>query len=65
MGFMDVNRPIIVVYKEGVVEVGLGVEFGLIGGVEGVGVMRRRRRVGGSGSGIFKAPLKLFCPKPV
>ena len=35
-------------------EVGLGVEFGLIGGkAEGVGVMRRRRRVGGSGSGVF------------
>ena len=35
-------------------EVGLGVEFGFIGGkAEGVGVMRRRRRVGGSGSGVF------------
>ena len=39
-GFVDVSRPIVVVYREGVVEVGLG-------------VMRRRRRVGGSGSGVF------------
>ena len=45
---MDVSRPIIVVYGKGVVEVGLGVEFGLTGGkAKGVGVMRRRRRVGG------------------
>ena len=42
--FMDVSRPIVVVYGEGTVEVGLGLEFELIGGkVEGVGVMRRRK----------------------
>ena len=40
---MDVGQPSIVVYKEAVVEVGLGIEFGLIGGkAEGVGVMRRK-----------------------
>ena len=33
---------------------GLGVEFGLIGGkAKGVGAMRWRKRVGGSGSGVF------------
>ena len=43
-GFVDVSRPIVVVYGEGTVEVGLGLEFELIGGkVEGVGVMRRRK----------------------
>ena len=51
---MDVSQPITVVYGEGIVEVGFGVEFELLGGkAEGVGVMRRRRRVGGSGSGVF------------
>ena len=68
-GFVDVDQPIVVVYIEGVVEVGIGVEFTLIGGkAEGVGVIRRRRRVRGSGSGYFWGlfpPLKLFCPKPV
>ena len=40
---MDVIRPIVVVYGEGVMEVGLRVEFRLIGGkAEGVGVMRRK-----------------------
>ena len=50
-GFLDVGQPIVVVYGEGVVEVGLGVEFGLIsskvergGKAKGVGVMRRIRR---------------------
>ena len=66
---MNVGRPIVVVYGEGVMEVGLGVEFELIGGkAEGVGVIRRRRRVRGSGSGYFWGlfpPLKLFCPKPL
>ena len=53
-GFVDVSRPTVVVYREGIVEMGLIVEFGLIGGkVKWVGVMRRRRRVGGSGSGVF------------
>ena len=51
---MDVSQRIVVVYREGVVEVGLGVEFRLINDkAEGVGVMRRRRRVGGSGSGVL------------
>ena len=52
---MNVGRPIVVVYGEGVVEVGIGVEFTLIGGkAEGVGVMRTRRRGGnGRGSGVF------------
>ena len=59
-GFVDVDRPIIVVYGEGVVEVELGVEFRLISGkaerdgkAKGVGVMRRRRRIRGSSSGVF------------
>ena len=53
-GFVDVSRPIVVVYQQGVVEVGLGVEFRLISGkAEGVGVMRRRRRVGGRVSSVF------------
>ena len=51
---MDVGQPIVVVHEERVMDVGLGVKFRLIGGkVEGVGVMRRRRRVGGSGTGVF------------
>ena len=59
---MDVDRPIVVVYEEGVVEVGLRVEFRLIGGkAEGVRVMRRRRRVsGGGGSGSFLHTFKAF-----
>ena len=49
---MDVSSPIVVVYEEGVVEVGLEVYFGCNSGkVEGVRVMRRRR--GGSGGGGF------------
>ena len=45
-GFVDVEWPIVVVYGEGVVDVGLEVEFRLIGGkADGVGVMRRRIRV--------------------
>ena len=58
---MDVGQPIVVVYGEAVVEVGLRVEFGIIGGkTKGLGVMRRRR-VGGSGGGVgFFTPLKLF-----
>ena len=38
-GFLDVGQPIVVVYGEGVVEVGR--------------VMKGGRRVGGSGSGVF------------
>ena len=52
-GFVDVSRPIVAVYGEVVVEVGLGVELRFINGkVEGVGVMRRGRR-GVSGSGVL------------
>ena len=50
---MSADQSIVVVYGESLMEVELGVEFGFIGGkVEGVGVMRRKR-VRGSGSGVF------------
>ena len=59
-GFVDVSRPIAVVYREGVVEMGLGVELEPIGGKpEGVGVMRRRRIIRQSGSGVFWVSLYL------
>ena len=62
---MDVGQPIVVVYGEGVVEVGLGVEFGLISGkAEEMGVMRRRK-IRGSGSGVFRVSShlqRLFIP---
>ena len=70
---MDVSRQIIVAYGERAVEVGLGVEFGFISGkAKGMGVMTRKRRVGGSGSGVFWVSSTFFSktgshtsPKPV
>ena len=64
-GFVDVSRPIIAVYGEEVVEVGLGVEFRFIGdGSYEDEEEKSRKKLYWCFWGFF-TPLKSFCPKPV